>query len=58
MKSNEIKEKVKTEVKESWRRLCLYTELFGANDELTEIERYKWSALDTLWRKLYPREEY
>lgn len=56
MTTNEMKEIIKNEVAEAWERLCLYTDVYGFDDNITERARCKWGALDDLWCKLYDEE--
>lgn len=56
MTGNEIKEIIKNEVVEAWERLRLYTEVYGAKDDITVSARSKWVVLDDLWCKLYDEE--
>lgn len=51
-----MKEIIKNEVTEAWERLCLYTEVYGAKDDITVRARGKWVVLDDLWCKLYDEE--
>lgn len=56
MRVNEIKEIIKNEVTEAWKRLCLYSDIYGTDDSLTEGARERWYGLDNLWCKLYDEE--
>ena len=56
MTTKEVKEIIKKQVTESWERLCLYTKIYGIDDEITIRTRYEWASLDVLWRKLYSDE--
>lgn len=52
------KEIITLRVKEKWDRLTMYIDLFGEEDWLTEHARSEWSALNDLYRELYPNETY
>jgi hypothetical protein len=56
MTENKIKEIIKNEVVEAWERLRLYTDVYGAKDDITVNARCKWVTLDGLWCKLYDEE--
>lgn len=56
MTTNEIKDTIKNEVEEAWERLRLYTDVYGAEDDITARARCKWITLDDLWCKLYDDE--
>lgn len=58
MNTIEIKNIIKCEVTKAWECLCLYSETFDMDDEITVRARAKWVALDNLWDKLFPSEEY
>lgn len=58
MRAKNMKEIVKHEVKCAWESLCLYSEVYGADYDITVRARVKWVTLDNLWDKLFPYEEY
>ena len=52
------KEIITKRVKEKWDKLVKYTDLFGAEDSLTERARCEWVILNDLYRELYPNTPY
>lgn len=56
MTPKEMKEIIRNEVRNAWKRLCLYIDVYGAADDLTVKARAKWNVLDDLWYKLYEEE--
>lgn len=58
MTKNEMKEVLRKEVNQAWDVLRLVESLYGDTDERTENWRGQWYALDSLWNKFYPNEEY
>ena len=58
MRAKEIKETIRHEVREAWERLCLHSDVFGEDDDLTVSARKEWAVLDNLWTKLYGNERY
>lgn len=51
-----MKEIIRNEVRNAWKRLCLYIDVYGAGDDLTVKAIAKWNVLDDLWYKLYDEE--
>ena len=55
---NEMKEVLRKEVNQAWDVLRLVTSLYGDTDKRTADWRGQWYALDSLWNKFYPNEDY
>ena len=58
MTKNEMKEVLRKEVNQAWDELRCVKSLYGDTDKITVECRAQWCALDSLWNKFYPNEEY
>ena len=58
MSEYEIKKVLRKEVNQAWDLLRHVIKLYGETDERVAHWRGQWYALDSLWNKLYPDEEY
>lgn len=58
MSEFEMKKVLRTDVKLAWEMLRAATELYGEHNENTCLCRGQWYALDSLWYKFYPNENY
>lgn len=58
MTENEMKEVLRKEVNQAWNVLRHVTIIYGVSDKITVHWRGQWYALDSLWNKFYPNEEY
>ena len=58
MSKNEMKEVLRKEVNQAWDLLRYFTSLYGDTDKRTDNWRAQWCALDSLWNKFYPNEQY
>lgn len=50
------KEIIRKKVTEAWEVLCLYRNIYGIDNDITNRKRMEWSLLDDLWNELYDEE--
>lgn len=58
MTKNEMKEVLREDVKTAWETFRLVKSIYGDDDEKIGNFRGQWFALDALWHKFYPNEDY
>ena len=58
MSENEMKEVLRKEVNQAWDMLRYFKSIYGDSDKRIDNWRGQWYALDSLWNKFYPNEEY